>query len=105
MRISRAVRSQFSAASLLVATAAIAALALPVAIQSADPPAAEGAMSPSLAAAGPGFLLSWIEPAAGGSAVRYARLEKDKWSEPRTVASGSEVLANWARSPAIARAS
>ena len=62
-------------------------------------------MSPSLAAAGPGFLLSWIEPAAGGSAVRYARLEKDKWSEPRTVVSGSDVLANWARSPAIVRAS
>jgi len=51
-------------------------------------------MSPSLTAARPGFLLSWIEPAAGGNAVRYARFEQSKWSEARTVASGGDVLAN-----------
>lgn len=61
-------------------------------------------MSPSLAATKSGFLLSWIEPQGGGSAVRYAHFEDSKWSEPRTIASGNEILANWARSPAVAQA-
>src|SRR5438552_10407694 len=103
MRTSRAVTFQFS----LLAVAAIASLALPAQspIQRTDPPAAAGAVSPGLAATASGFLLSWIEPAGDGNALRYARFEESAWSEPRTIASGTDVLANWARSPAMAESS
>jgi len=75
-----------------------------------DPPAAAGAMAPSLALDGTDVLLTWLEPAtgmagraAGAHALRFARLSGDRWSAPVTVAAGGDFFANWADFPAAAR--
>jgi hypothetical protein len=78
-----------------------------------DPPAAPGAASPHLAPDGSGsgaLLLSWLEPqaAAGGGGtpghrLRFARFADGRWSEPRTVATGTDFFANWADLPAVVR--
>ncbi|HYH47845.1 MAG TPA: hypothetical protein VEG34_19345, partial [Thermoanaerobaculia bacterium] len=75
--------------------------------------AAPGAASPHLAPDGSGsgaLLLSWLEPltAADGSGapghrLRFARFADGHWSEPRTVATGTDFFANWADLPAVVR--
>lgn len=50
------------------------------------------------------FLLSWIEPAGNGQhALRYSmRGQGEPWSEPRTIAEGSDWFVNWADFPSVA---
>lgn len=65
-----------------------------------DPPAAPGAMGPSLTLAGNDVLLTWLEPFGDeGHRLRFSRLAGDRWSTPVTVASGSRFFANWADFP------
>lgn len=45
--------------------------------------------------------LSWVEPAAGGHALKFAQLEGDRWSEPREVARGERWFVNWADFPSM----
>jgi hypothetical protein len=67
-------------------------------------PAAPGSGEGNLAVAPDGtVVLSWIEPAGEGRhALRFARLEGDAWSAPRTIASGEGWFVNWADFPAVA---
>jgi hypothetical protein len=46
--------------------------------------------------------MSWIEPVGQDHAVRVALRDKTSWSEPRTVAQGSEFFVNWADFPTVA---
>lgn len=50
------------------------------------------------------MLLSWLEPAGEQRhALRYAvRSHQSAWSEPRTIAEGSDWFVNWADFPAVA---
>ncbi|MBW3571339.1 MAG: glycoside hydrolase [Gemmatimonadetes bacterium] len=66
--------------------------------------AAPGSGEPNLTVGPDGrAYLSWIEPAADSAhALRFAVLEGDRWSEPRTVASGRDWFVNWADFPSLA---
>ncbi|MFZ5479519.1 MAG: redoxin domain-containing protein [Myxococcota bacterium] len=65
-------------------------------------PAAPGSMTPALAAEGDDLLLVWQEPVPDGHAVRFSRLHAGTWTPPATLASGPDVLANWADYPSVA---
>lgn len=72
-----------------------------------DPPAAPGAMAPSLTPTADGLLLTWLEPAAAGRvghALRLSRFKEGRWSTPATIAAGNDFFANWADFPAVAQA-
>lgn len=73
-----------------------------------DPPARPGALGPNLSLDGKTVLLSWLEPPHpgvkpqdGNYALRFSRLESGRWSEPATVASGTDFFANWADFPSV----
>lgn len=68
-----------------------------------DSPAGPGSGEPNLFAAEDGTVyLSWIEPAGeADDAFRFARLEAQAWSEPRTIATGSDWFVNWADVPSL----
>lgn len=94
-----------------LASSSTAAAVAPLAL---DPPAAPGAASPHLAPdeSGSGaLLLSWLEPlevpgkggATPGHRLRFVRFAGGRWSEPRTVATGTDFFANWADLPAVVR--
>lgn len=64
-------------------------------------PASPGAAQPFAAATGDQLLLSWTEPAGSGHALRFARWDGTAWSEPGTVATGSDWFVNWADFPSV----
>ena len=66
-------------------------------------PAGAGSGEPNLAVAPDGRVyLSWLEPMAdSGHALRFATLEGDGWSTPRTIASGTNFFVNWADFPSV----
>lgn len=69
-----------------------------------ETPAAPGAGQPFVSTTAAGHaLLSWIEPAPDtGHLVRFARWSGTAWSEPRTIAHGTDFFVNWADFPSIA---
>jgi len=70
-----------------------------------DPPAAAGAMAPSLAVSGEDWLLSWIEPAAppaAGHRLRFARWHDGAWGAPVDLPAGDALFVNWADTPEVA---
>jgi hypothetical protein len=73
-----------------------------------DPPAGPGSMAPSLVSTGKDVLLTWLEPIkpddTGGHRLRFSRLSDGRWSPPVTVASGTDIFANWADFPSVAQA-
>jgi len=75
-------------------------LALPAPLM-LDVPAAPGAALPHVAEDGGDALLSWVEPADGGHALRFARRAGSRWTAPQTVALGSDWFVNWADFPSI----
>ena len=96
------------AGSLLLLAALLAAG--PSAVLPADPPARRGAIGPNLTLDGGTVLLSWLEPPHpgvkpqdGNYALRISRSENGRWSEPSTVASGTDFFANWADFPSVTR--
>src|SRR5215510_940856 len=72
-------------------------------IQETDSPTASGSAEPNLYATGDGrVLLSWIEPAGENRhALRLAVRTGGKWSEPRTIAEGTNWFVNWADFPSL----
>lgn len=75
------------------------------ALASLASPAGPGSAEPNLALAPDGeLLLSWIEPGTKEKhALRFAsRRPGGAWSEPRTIAEGSDWFVNWADFPAMA---
>jgi hypothetical protein len=98
-----------TALGLLAAVGVIAATgcarrSLPgVVVEEIPNPSAPGSGEANLAALPDGrAVLSWIEPADGGNAVRLAVREKEAWSEPRTIARGPDFFVNWADFPTVA---
>ncbi|HLF82579.1 MAG TPA: sialidase family protein [Blastocatellia bacterium] len=72
-------------------------------VRSLDSPAAPGSGEPNLYAASDGrVFLTWIEPAESkGHRLRFAIRVGGKWSEPRTIAEGSDWFVNWADFPSL----
>lgn len=67
-----------------------------------DIAAAPGSKSPNLATGPNGeVVLSWIEPAGEGHALRFSLFDHGHWSAPQTVASGSDWFVNWADFPSV----
>lgn len=68
-----------------------------------ESPAGQGSAEPNLATGPDGRVyLSWLEPAADSAfELRFAALDGDRWSEPRTIARGSDWFVNWADFPSI----
>ena len=68
-----------------------------------DPPVKGDAVGPRLVHGPAGSaLLSWTETRPGGGhRLRFAILNGQRWSEPRTVAEGDSFFVNWADFPAM----
>jgi peroxiredoxin len=73
-----------------------------------DPPAAAGALGPSLAVRGDTVWASWIEPARGGvgppwrlRASRLGTAPRRAWGPATTIAEGQDLVANWADFPSL----
>lgn len=65
-------------------------------------------MGPNLSLDGRNVLLSWLEPLSpgvkpqdGNYALRFSRLVNGRWSEPVTIAAGTDFFANWADFPSV----
>ena len=66
-------------------------------------PAAGGSGEPNLAIGPDGAIyLSWLEPTETGHALRFATLEGETWSEPRTILDRPDLFVNWADFPSLA---
>lgn len=64
--------------------------------------AAEGSLAPRLhVPADRAAVLSWLEPAGDGHALRFARFVKGGFSAPLTVATGEDWFVNWADTPSV----
>ena len=72
-------------------------------LQSLKSPAASGSGEPNLYTATDGrVFLTWTETTESkGHRLRFSILEKENWSEPRTIAEGSNWLVNWADFPSL----
>ena len=69
-------------------------------------PALPGAREPAMAVTGDGNLfLSWLEPISRNAyALRISKLTVAGWSEPGTIANGSNWFVNWADLPSLSAA-
>ena len=73
----------------------------PLTIVTLPSPAAGESAQPQLSASEHGLILSWIERAGPTATLKFARRTASGWSEPRTVASGSDWFVNWADVPSV----
>ena len=66
-------------------------------------PAAQGSGEPNLARGPDGRVyLSWLEPSGDSAhALRFATLQDDAWSAPRTIAQRPDFFVNWADFPSL----
>jgi hypothetical protein len=71
------------------------------AIRALQTPAAPGSAEPHLSIGPAGVLLSWIEPSGDTSALKYARLDGERWGPAVTVAEGDDWYVNAADVPAV----
>lgn len=73
-----------------------------VTIDAIASPAGPDSGQPHLAASPDGtVVLSWLEPAGGGHALRYSHLDGEAWSEPVEIARGEDWFVNWADFPSV----
>lgn len=72
-------------------------------VTSLESPAPPGSGEPNLHTAPDGrVFLSWIETAgSSGHRLRFATRDGRKWSEPRTIAEGTNWFVNWADFPSL----
>ncbi len=59
-------------------------------------PARDESLTPFLSGSGGGLHLSWLEKTAEGHALRYARWDGARFTEPSTVRASDKFFANWA---------
>ena len=72
-------------------------------VRSIDSPAPPGSAEPNLFTAFDGRVyLTWVEPVESrGHKLRFAVRDEGNWSEPRTIAEGSNWFVNWADFPSL----
>jgi hypothetical protein len=66
-------------------------------------PSADGSVAPQLTSSSRGAILSWIEPAGDGSAVRFTEHASGRLTPPATVITGKNWFISWADVPAVLR--
>ncbi|MEQ9424319.1 MAG: exo-alpha-sialidase [Cyclobacteriaceae bacterium] len=66
-----------------------------------QPPIGANSSLPFLTKAKDRLYLSWVEKSGDSTMLKYAFLEKDKWSEAKKIASGTDWFVNWADYPMI----
>lgn len=66
-------------------------------------PSADGSVAPHFTSSDRGAILSWIEPAADASAVRYTERTSGGFTPPATVTTGKNWFISWADVPAVLR--
>jgi hypothetical protein len=66
-------------------------------------PAGSSSAQPQLTVSPRGILLSWIESAPPRATLKFSEWIDGRWSEPRTVASGTDWFVNWADVPSVLR--
>jgi hypothetical protein len=64
-------------------------------------PAGPGASLPHVASADAGAILSWVEPSDSAHVLRFARWSGTGWTEPVTIARGTDWFVNWADFPSV----
>jgi hypothetical protein len=65
-------------------------------------PAADGSGEPYVTTGRSGVWMSWLEQADSARvSLRYARLDGNTWTEPRTIAVSAKFMVNWADFPSI----
>ena len=74
-----------------------------ISIQPLSNPTAPGSAQPQLTMSKRGVLLSWIERTGPVAALKFAERTLTGWTEPRTVATGSDWFVNWADVPSVIR--
>lgn len=71
-------------------------------VEAVPSPAGPDSGQPHLAVSPHGtVVLSWLEPAGDGQALRYSRLDGEAWSEPVEIARGDDWFVNWADFPSV----
>jgi hypothetical protein len=89
----------------VLALAVLGAQSAPSVVPLATPAGPEGGMYSLATGADGRTYLTWIDPlAAGGHALRFARLEGNAWSAPTTIAEGANWFVNWADHPSLTAA-
>lgn len=74
----------------------------PLPVTRIDAPSGAGARTPRLAARPEGGLvLSWVEPVAGGYALKFAERVDARWSAAIEVARGADWFVNWIDTPSV----
>jgi hypothetical protein len=64
--------------------------------------AGPGSRTPHLATVPDGSsIMSWLEPRDDEFELRYATLDDESWSSPRTIARGADWFVNWADFPSV----
>jgi len=63
------------------------------------PPSGPGAAEPFLVTSGSDLLMTWIEPASNGNALKLARFRAGRWSAAQAIFESPDVAANWANFP------
>jgi hypothetical protein len=88
---------------IIAAVSAQAQINKDMAVKLIDSPAPPGSGEPNLYAAADGrVFLTWIERIGDeGHRLRFAVRDKGNWSEPRTIAEGSDWFVNWADFPSL----
>ncbi|HSM30767.1 MAG TPA: hypothetical protein VK854_08710 [Woeseiaceae bacterium] len=71
----------------------IETLAVPAGVDAAGPRVSGGAGRP--------LVLSWMEPDATGTTLRYSTFRDGGWAPPQNVVSGKTMFVNWADMPSV----
>ena len=74
-------------------------------VRALESPAVAGSAQPQLTVSPRGVLLSWIERSGDVATLKFAERTGAGWTEPRTVATGSDWFVNWADVPSVLRLS
>ena len=73
-----------------------------VAVHSLPTIALTNSAEPNLASTPNGtVVMSWLEPAANGVALRFSTLDEREWTAARTVTTGTDWFVNWADFPSV----
>ena len=77
--------------------------AWPLTVEPSTSPAGSESAQPQLSVSPRGVVLSWIERTGAQATLRFSERSGGRWSEARTVASGTDWFVNWADVPSVVR--
>ena len=75
----------------------------PIPVERVESPAGPASAQPQLTSSPRGVVLSWLEDAGSETRFRFAERTSTGWTEPRTIATGDDLFANYADVPSVRR--